>query len=111
MSLSPGKVEAVEAQASYPLPDGSTLDIGPARFKAPELLFKPDLIGEEYFGIHQVSVDLPLDCESVTTLASYQELFIQSGLLSDFAEIRMPKFMQPCKEIKLEGKFHNDCSA
>uniref|UniRef100_A0A0X3P7P7 Alpha-centractin n=2 Tax=Schistocephalus solidus TaxID=70667 RepID=A0A0X3P7P7_SCHSO len=54
ISLSPGKVEAVDAQASYPLPDGSTLEIGPARFKAPELLFRPDLIGEEFFGIHQV---------------------------------------------------------
>lgn len=54
ISLNPGKVEAVEAQASYPLPDGSTLEIGPARFRAPELLFKPDLMGEECFGIHQV---------------------------------------------------------
>ncbi|VEL31353.1 unnamed protein product [Protopolystoma xenopodis] len=45
----------MEALASYPLPDGSTLEIGPARFRAPELLFRPDLIGEECFGIHQVS--------------------------------------------------------
>ncbi|CDS42232.1 beta centractin [Echinococcus multilocularis] len=54
VSLSPGKVEAVEAQEFYRLPDGSALQIGPARFKAPELLFRPDLIGEEYFGVHQV---------------------------------------------------------
>ncbi|KAL5110256.1 Beta-centractin [Taenia crassiceps] len=54
VSLSPGKVEAVEAQEYYRLPDGSPLQIGPARFKAPELLFRPDLIGEEYFGVHQV---------------------------------------------------------
>ncbi len=56
MSLSPGKVEAVEAQESYRLPDGATLEIGAARFKAPELLFRPDLIGEEFFGVHQVIV-------------------------------------------------------
>ncbi|KAM7537883.1 hypothetical protein Aperf_G00000076433 [Anoplocephala perfoliata] len=54
VSLNPGKVEAVEAQESYRLPDGSALQVGPARFKAPELLFRPDLIGEEYFGVHQV---------------------------------------------------------
>lgn len=46
----------MEALASYPLPDGSTLEIGPARFRAPELLFRPDLMGQEYFGIHQVNL-------------------------------------------------------
>lgn len=28
--------------------------IGPARFRAPEVLFRPDLIGEEYEGLHEV---------------------------------------------------------
>lgn len=28
--------------------------IGPARFRAPELLFRPDLIGDESEGIHEV---------------------------------------------------------
>lgn len=28
--------------------------IGPARFRAPELLFRPDLIGDESSGIHEV---------------------------------------------------------
>ncbi|PIN95662.1 hypothetical protein AB205_0053240 [Aquarana catesbeiana] len=31
-------------------------EIGPARFRAPELLFRPDLIGEECEGIHEVLV-------------------------------------------------------
>lgn len=28
--------------------------IGPARFRAPEVLFRPDLIGEECEGLHEV---------------------------------------------------------
>lgn len=32
------------------------LQIGPARFRAPELLFRPDLIGEECEGLHEVLV-------------------------------------------------------
>lgn len=32
------------------------LQIGPARFRAPELLFKPDQIGEECEGIHECLV-------------------------------------------------------
>ncbi|XP_063163153.1 alpha-centractin isoform X2 [Candoia aspera] len=31
-------------------------EIGPARFRAPELLFRPDLIGEECEGLHEVLV-------------------------------------------------------
>lgn len=30
------------------------LKIGPARFRAPEVLFRPDLVGEEFEGLHEV---------------------------------------------------------
>ena len=40
--------------ANYTLPDGSTIEIGHSRYRAPELLFRPDVIGEEYEGIHEV---------------------------------------------------------
>nr|CAD7442998.1 unnamed protein product [Timema bartmani]CAD7457457.1 unnamed protein product [Timema tahoe] len=55
LANNPLKEETVETEKfQYVLPDGSTLDIGPARFRAPEVLFRPDLIGEEYEGIHEV---------------------------------------------------------
>lgn len=39
----------------YTLPDGSNIEIGAsARVKAPEILFKPDLIGAEFEGVHDV---------------------------------------------------------
>lgn len=41
-------------KVAYVLPDGNTLEIGHARFRAPEVLFRPDLIGEESEGIHEV---------------------------------------------------------
>lgn len=31
--------------------------LGPERFRAPEILFNPELIGQEYSGVHQVVVD------------------------------------------------------
>lgn len=40
-------------QLSYKLPDGQSIDLGPERFRAPEILFHPDLIGEEYPGVHE----------------------------------------------------------
>ncbi|CAH1784012.1 unnamed protein product [Owenia fusiformis] len=55
LSINPQKEETMDTEkTAYTLPDGSTLEVGPARFRAPELLFRPDLIGEEYEGIHDV---------------------------------------------------------
>ncbi|KAJ8316939.1 hypothetical protein KUTeg_004843 [Tegillarca granosa] len=55
LSINPLKDETVDAEKSqYMLPDGSQIEIGPAKFRAPELLFRPDLIGEEFEGIHEV---------------------------------------------------------
>ncbi|KAF2399660.1 Actin/actin-like protein [Trichodelitschia bisporula] len=41
----------------YTLPDGKIIKIGPERFRAPEILFNPELIGLEYPGVHQILVD------------------------------------------------------
>ncbi|WAR21203.1 ACTZ-like protein [Mya arenaria] len=55
LSINPLKEESMETEkSSYMLPDGSSIEIGPARYRAPELLFRPDLIGDECEGIHEV---------------------------------------------------------
>ncbi|KAF7946553.1 hypothetical protein EAE96_009550 [Botrytis aclada] len=41
----------------YALPDGNKIKIGAERFRAPEILFDPEIIGLEYPGIHQIVVD------------------------------------------------------
>ncbi|MCJ1442676.1 MAG: Actin-like protein [Stictis urceolatum] len=38
----------------YVLPDGNRMKVGPERFRAPEILFNPELIGLEYPGIPQM---------------------------------------------------------
>ena len=43
--------------AEYVLPDGKKLKVGPERFRAPEILFDPELIGLEWPGLHQIVVD------------------------------------------------------
>eukprot|EP01089_Gocevia_fonbrunei_P009149 TRINITY_DN2112_c0_g1_i1.p1 TRINITY_DN2112_c0_g1~~TRINITY_DN2112_c0_g1_i1.p1 ORF type:complete len:387 (+),score=79.56 TRINITY_DN2112_c0_g1_i1:138-1298(+) len=44
-------------QVSYKLPDGNIIQIGPERFRAAEVLFDPDLIGEEWPGVHETLVN------------------------------------------------------
>lgn len=41
----------------FKLPDGNTIRLGPERFRAPEILFNPELVGLEDAGVHQVVVD------------------------------------------------------
>jgi len=48
---------AKPASHKYSLPDGNILEIGPERFRAPEVLFHPELIGEEYAGTHECLVN------------------------------------------------------
>ena len=40
----------------YRMPDGTILKLGSERSKAPEILFKPELIGLEYPGVHEMVV-------------------------------------------------------
>merc|ERR1719229_1607086 len=57
LAANPQKEETLDTErVNYSLPDGSTLEIGQPRFRAPEVLFKPDLIGEEYEGLHECLV-------------------------------------------------------
>lgn len=55
LAQNPQKEESLENERGlYMLPDGSQIEIGKARFRAPEVLFRPDLIGEECEGLHEV---------------------------------------------------------
>lgn len=45
------------ATHKYKLPDGNIIEIGPERFRAPEILFHPEFIGEEYSGVHECLVN------------------------------------------------------
>ena len=41
----------------FKLPDGNVVKLGAERFRAPEILFNPELIGLEYSGVQHVIVD------------------------------------------------------
>eukprot|EP00727_Mastigamoeba_balamuthi_P007415 m51a1_g3294 putative alpha-centractin (376) ;mRNA; f:282857-284493 len=46
---------ATSAPGEYAMPDGSIIQVGPERFRAPEVLFRPDIIGEEALGVHDLA--------------------------------------------------------
>eukprot|EP00467_Chlorarachnion_reptans_P020577 CAMPEP_0114532930 /NCGR_PEP_ID=MMETSP0109-20121206/26952_1 /TAXON_ID=29199 /ORGANISM="Chlorarachnion reptans, Strain CCCM449" /LENGTH=169 /DNA_ID=CAMNT_0001716075 /DNA_START=529 /DNA_END=1038 /DNA_ORIENTATION=- len=51
------KEEEPNAEQIYRLPDGKWIGIGQEKFRAPEVMFNPDLIGLEYPGVHECLVD------------------------------------------------------
>ncbi|KAL8450667.1 hypothetical protein Emag_003107 [Eimeria magna] len=59
VAFNPQKEEASSFEKSgggFPmqLPDGTTISVGAERYRAPEILFHPSLIGLEYPGVHEL---------------------------------------------------------
>ncbi|CED83325.1 Actin and related proteins [Phaffia rhodozyma] len=46
-----------KAGEDFILPDGRKIQLGSERFRAPEILFNPELVGQEFVGVHQLLVD------------------------------------------------------
>ena len=80
LASNPVKEETVELEKSqYLLPDGSTIEIGPARFRAPEVLFRPDLIGDEFEGLHEVLLYSILKSDLDLRKVLYQNIVLSGG--------------------------------
>jgi actin-related protein len=70
-------------EKSYELPDGEVITIGNEQFRAPEAFFRPDMIGSESIGLHQMAfgsimkcdVDLRRDMFANVVLAGGSSLF------------------------------------
>ena len=55
--------QSTELEKNYELPDGQVITVGNERFRCPEVLFKPNLIGREFAGIHQTTYDSIMKCD------------------------------------------------
>jgi len=52
-----------ELEESYELPDGNIVTVGNERFRCPEVLFQPNLIGKEDEGIHALTFKSVMKCD------------------------------------------------
>lgn len=72
----------------YKLPDGNILEIGPERFRAPEILFDPSLIGMEVDGIQHQLHNSILKCDIDMRKTLYSSIVLSGGstLFTGFAD-------------------------
>merc|ERR1712019_156749 len=55
--------ESSDKEKTYELPDGNIITVGSERFRCPEVLFQPSLIGKEAHGIHEITFQSIMMCD------------------------------------------------
>jgi len=66
-------------EVNYEMPDGSVITIGSERFRCPEVLFKPSLIGKEFSGIHDQTYQSIQKSDVDVRRELYQNIVLSGG--------------------------------
>ncbi|KXN91167.1 Actin-1 [Leucoagaricus sp. SymC.cos] len=66
-------------EKSYELPDGQVITIGNERFRAPEALFQPSLLGLEAAGIHETTYNSIFKCDLDIRRDLYGNVVLSGG--------------------------------
>merc|ERR1711981_499329 len=86
---------AQDLEKQYELPDGQVITIGAERFRCPEPLFQPSLIGKESAGIHKLTYDSIQKCDVDIRRDLYTNTVLSGGSilssLSTFQEMWITK--------------------
>jgi len=70
-----GQIKEVE----YELPDGSIIKVGNHRFRCPEVLFDPSMIGKEFGGIHKQTNDSIMKSDIDVRKDLYMNIVLSGG--------------------------------
>ena len=71
--------QSSEVEKNYELPDGQVITIGNERFRCPEVLFQPSLIGMESEGIHKLGYDSIMKCDVDIRKDLYSNTVLSGG--------------------------------
>jgi len=71
--------EASDKEKTYELPDGNIITVGSERFRCPEVLFQPSLVGKEASGIHDTSFQSIMKCDVDIRKDLYSNVVLSGG--------------------------------
>merc|ERR1712050_555172 len=81
-----------ELEKKYELPDGQVITIGAERYRCPEPLFQPSLIGKESPGIHKLTFNSIQKCDVDIRRDLYTNTVLSGGsTMFPFIEKRLAK--------------------
>merc|ERR1712222_15281 len=66
-------------EKSYELPDGQVITIGNERFRCPEVLFNPAMVGMEGSGIHETTYNSIMKCDVDIRKELYGNIVLSGG--------------------------------
>merc|ERR1711991_1263598 len=66
-------------EKTYELPDGNIVTLGNERFRCPEVLFQPNMIGKEAEGIHRTMFDTIMKCDVDIRKDMYASIVLSGG--------------------------------
>ncbi len=71
--------QSSELEKNYELPDGQVITVGNERFRCPEILFQPSLIGLNSKGIHVATYDSIMKCDVDIRKDLYANIVLSGG--------------------------------
>ena len=71
--------DSAEKEKTYELPDGNIITVGSERFRCPEVLFQPSLVGKEAQGIHATTFQSIMKCDVDIRKDLYSNVVLSGG--------------------------------
>jgi len=94
-----------DIEKNYELPDGQVITVGAERFRCPEVLFKPNLIGKESEGIHKLAYESIMKCDVDIRRDLYTNTVLSGGTtMFPNIDVRLTKEMTSLAPASIKVK-------